>query len=146
MFGELPEIGDRDACTVTFSWLKSKFGELLDDASEELVARHARAYIMMLPSTSLFGDKTAARAHVRWLLFLERIDELGRGGSPSQALLDELSSPGFQQMLSDILLPHDSGYRPDFDATQFDGSQFHVDLNGPVSGPSHAFMALGRTP
>ncbi|MED6160088.1 hypothetical protein PIB30_048145 [Stylosanthes scabra] len=30
--------------------------------------------------------------------------------------------------------------------TQFDGSQVHLDLNEPVSGSSHAFMALGGTP
>ncbi|MED6179974.1 hypothetical protein PIB30_005773 [Stylosanthes scabra] len=86
MFGELPEINDRDACTVTFSWLKSRFGELPDDVSDELVVRHARAYIWLLLSTSLFGDKTAARAHVRWLLFLERIDELGRYSWGPQSL------------------------------------------------------------
>ncbi|MED6120699.1 hypothetical protein PIB30_023464 [Stylosanthes scabra] len=63
MFGELPESNDRDACTVTFSWLKSRYGELPRGASAELVVRHARAYIWMLLSTSLFGDKTAARAH-----------------------------------------------------------------------------------
>ncbi|MED6147195.1 hypothetical protein PIB30_041849 [Stylosanthes scabra] len=39
MFGQVPEVGDRDACTVTFSWFKSRFGELPDGASEELVVR-----------------------------------------------------------------------------------------------------------
>ncbi|MED6185265.1 hypothetical protein PIB30_055404 [Stylosanthes scabra] len=66
-----------------------------------------------------------------------------RGSRSHRALLDGLSSPGFQQMISDILLDGDGGYRPD---TQFDGSQVHLDLNEPVSGPSHAFMALGGTP
>ncbi|MED6169875.1 hypothetical protein PIB30_025289 [Stylosanthes scabra] len=88
MFGELPEESDRDSCTVTFSWLKSKFEELSDDASDELVVRHARAYIWMLLSTSLFGDKTAARAHVRWLPFLEHIDELGQYSWGPQSLPD----------------------------------------------------------
>ncbi|MED6162258.1 hypothetical protein PIB30_068671 [Stylosanthes scabra] len=32
----------------------------------------------MLLSTSLFGDKTAARVHVRWLPFVEHIDDLGQ--------------------------------------------------------------------
>ncbi|MED6182055.1 hypothetical protein PIB30_025131 [Stylosanthes scabra] len=64
--------------------------------------------------------------------------------SPSQqSFLDGLSSPEFQQMISDILQEGDGGYRPD---TQFDGSQVHLDLNEPVSGPSHVFMALGGTP
>ncbi|MED6154889.1 hypothetical protein PIB30_000391 [Stylosanthes scabra] len=63
--------------------------------------------------------------------------------SPSQAMLAGISSSGFQQMISDILLEGDDGCRSD---TQFDGSQVHLDLNEPVSGPSHVFMALGRTP
>ncbi|MED6131976.1 hypothetical protein PIB30_015126 [Stylosanthes scabra] len=60
-----------------------------------------------------------------------------------QAFLDELSSQGFQQMISDIMLEGGSGYRPD---TQFDGSPVHLDLNEPVSSPSHLFMTLGGTP
>ncbi|MED6185031.1 hypothetical protein PIB30_053067 [Stylosanthes scabra] len=46
-------------------------------------------------------------------------------------------------MISDILLDGDGGYRPDI---QFDGSQVHVDLNEPVSGPSHVFMADAGNP
>ncbi|MED6220208.1 hypothetical protein PIB30_042718 [Stylosanthes scabra] len=45
---------------------------------------------------------------------------------PAPVFLDELSSSGFQQMISDILQEGDGGYRPD---TQFDGSQVHLDLN-----------------
>ncbi|MED6209315.1 hypothetical protein PIB30_053487 [Stylosanthes scabra] len=64
--------------------------------------------------------------------------------SPSQqAFLDGLSNPGFQQMISDIMLEGGNGYRP---GTQFDGSSVHLDLNEPVFGPSHLFMALGGTP
>ncbi|MED6106359.1 hypothetical protein PIB30_004134 [Stylosanthes scabra] len=64
--------------------------------------------------------------------------------SPSQqAFLDGLSSPTFQNFISGVLHEGDGGYRPD---TQFDGSQVHVDLNEPLSGPSHLFMALGGTP
>ncbi|MED6180217.1 hypothetical protein PIB30_008073 [Stylosanthes scabra] len=42
MFGELPDENDRDPCTMTFSWLKSRFGDLPRDASDDLVLRHAR--------------------------------------------------------------------------------------------------------
>ncbi|MED6216609.1 hypothetical protein PIB30_009202 [Stylosanthes scabra] len=52
------------------------FGELPNRASEELVIRHARAYIMMLLSTAFFEDKTVARVHLRWLPFVVRIDDL----------------------------------------------------------------------
>ncbi|MED6191014.1 hypothetical protein PIB30_111853, partial [Stylosanthes scabra] len=64
--------------------------------------------------------------------------------SPSQqAFLDGLHSPGFEQLISDIVREGGSGYRPD---TQFDGSPVHLHLNEPISGPSHLFMALGGTP
>ncbi|MED6121669.1 hypothetical protein PIB30_032325 [Stylosanthes scabra] len=60
-----------------------------------------------------------------------------------QAFLDGLHSPGFEQLISDIMREGGSGYRPD---TQFGGSPVHLDLNEPMSGPSHLFMALGGTP
>ncbi|MED6215761.1 hypothetical protein PIB30_001382 [Stylosanthes scabra] len=60
-----------------------------------------------------------------------------------QAFLDDLHSPGFEQLISDIMREGGSGYRPD---TQFDGSPVHLDLNEPMSGSSHLFMALGGTP
>ncbi|MED6189883.1 hypothetical protein PIB30_100342, partial [Stylosanthes scabra] len=64
--------------------------------------------------------------------------------SPSQqAFLDGLSSPTFQHFISDVLHEGDGGYRPD---SQFDGSQVHLNLNEPLSGPLHLFMALGGTP
>ncbi|MED6108501.1 hypothetical protein PIB30_024530 [Stylosanthes scabra] len=67
-------------------------------------------------------------------------------GRSTQAWLDGLSSPGFQQMIDEILMPGDGGYRPEFDGTQLDDSQVHFDLNEPVFGPAQAFMALGGTP
>ncbi|MED6148598.1 hypothetical protein PIB30_054569 [Stylosanthes scabra] len=64
--------------------------------------------------------------------------------SPSQqAFLDALHSPGFEQLMSDIMREGGSAYRPD---TQFDGSPVHLDLKEPMSGLSHLFMALGGTP
>ncbi|MED6156666.1 hypothetical protein PIB30_016403 [Stylosanthes scabra] len=55
MFGQMPSNPERNACTVTCGWLKHTFGVLPDDASKDLVAKHARAYIMMLLSTALLG-------------------------------------------------------------------------------------------
>ncbi|MED6179736.1 hypothetical protein PIB30_003535 [Stylosanthes scabra] len=54
------------------------FGVLPSHPSDEMVLRHARAYIWMLLSICLFGDKTRAQAHVRWLPYLLRINDLGR--------------------------------------------------------------------
>ncbi|MED6208409.1 hypothetical protein PIB30_044745 [Stylosanthes scabra] len=77
MFGEPPAPPVADQCIVTFSWLRSTFGVLPDHLTNEMVLMHARAYIWMLLSICLFGDKTGARAHVRWLPYLLRIDDLG---------------------------------------------------------------------
>ncbi|MED6106156.1 hypothetical protein PIB30_002047 [Stylosanthes scabra] len=71
-------------------------------------------------------------------------DRLRRFGACPRAM--DVEEGRGEAMLNDILIPADSGYRPDFDGTLFDGSQVHLDLNKPVSGPSHAFMALGGTP
>ncbi|RYQ85368.1 hypothetical protein Ahy_B10g104917 [Arachis hypogaea] len=49
---------------------------LPDDATEETVRIYARAYIMMLLSTSLFGDKSENRVHIRWLPFVARLDDM----------------------------------------------------------------------
>ncbi|MED6185030.1 hypothetical protein PIB30_053066 [Stylosanthes scabra] len=61
MFGELPEIPDRDSCTVMFSWFKSRFRKLSDDACDELVVRHAGAYIMMLLSLCRAANKNVVQ-------------------------------------------------------------------------------------
>ncbi|MED6120668.1 hypothetical protein PIB30_022950 [Stylosanthes scabra] len=64
--------------------------------------------------------------------------------SPSQqTFLDGLHSPGFEQLINNIMHEGSSGYRPN---TQFDGSPVHLDLNEPMSGSSHLFMALDGTP
>ncbi|MED6196948.1 hypothetical protein PIB30_052136 [Stylosanthes scabra] len=86
MFGQLPEPQHRDACTVIFSWFTSTFEMFSDDAKEELVVRNARAYITILLSTALFEDNTVARVHLRWLPFMDRIDDLGGYNWGSAAL------------------------------------------------------------
>ncbi|MED6150262.1 hypothetical protein PIB30_070752 [Stylosanthes scabra] len=58
VFGVIPPPGAADACIVTFSWLTATFGVVLEHASEIQVCRHAQAYIMLLLSRQLFGDKT----------------------------------------------------------------------------------------
>ncbi|MED6133247.1 hypothetical protein PIB30_026707 [Stylosanthes scabra] len=75
MFRQLPEPEHQDVCTVTFSWFTSTFETLPNNAREDLVVRHARAYIMMLLSNALFADKTAVRVHLRWSRYLPTSDE-----------------------------------------------------------------------
>ncbi|RYQ90284.1 hypothetical protein Ahy_B09g096457 isoform C [Arachis hypogaea] len=48
------------------------------DATEPTVQVYARGYIMMLLSMMLFGDKSGARVHLRWLPYVADLDELGK--------------------------------------------------------------------
>ncbi|RYR35130.1 hypothetical protein Ahy_A10g050267 [Arachis hypogaea] len=45
---------------------------------QETVRRYARAYIMMLFSTQLFGDKSGTCMHIRWLPYVARLEDMGR--------------------------------------------------------------------
>ncbi|MED6205609.1 hypothetical protein PIB30_019167 [Stylosanthes scabra] len=50
---------------------------------------------------------------------------------------------GGDALMSDMMRKSGSAYRPDM---QFDGSPVHLELNEPMSGLLHLFMALGGTP
>ncbi|RYR15763.1 hypothetical protein Ahy_B04g072693 [Arachis hypogaea] len=64
LFGELPPPNKVKQMTVHFTWFHERFRVLPADATEETVRICARAYIMMLLSTQLFGDKSANRVHI----------------------------------------------------------------------------------
>ncbi|RYR35163.1 hypothetical protein Ahy_A10g050301 isoform G [Arachis hypogaea] len=86
LFGELPPPNKVKQMTVHFTWFHERFSVLPPDANEETVRIYARAYIMMLLSTQLFGDKSANRVHIRWLPFVANLDEMGRYSWGSVAL------------------------------------------------------------
>ncbi|RYQ90281.1 hypothetical protein Ahy_B09g096457 isoform B [Arachis hypogaea] len=85
-------------CTVTLQDMAYQFGLPIDgfpvsgclsdfeqlfrvmptDATEPTVQVYARGYIMMLLSMMLFGDKSGARVHLRWLPYVADLDELGK--------------------------------------------------------------------
>ncbi|RYR19873.1 hypothetical protein Ahy_B03g064777 [Arachis hypogaea] len=54
------------------------FSELPQGADDETVRRYARAYIMMLLSTQLFGDKSGTCLHIRWLPYVARLEDMGQ--------------------------------------------------------------------
>ncbi|RYR35459.1 protein MAIN-LIKE 2-like [Arachis hypogaea] len=54
-----------------------KIRVLLNDATEDTVHIYARAYIMMLLSTQLFGDKSENQVYIWWLPFVARLDDMG---------------------------------------------------------------------
>ncbi|QHO18872.1 uncharacterized protein DS421_11g324180 [Arachis hypogaea] len=78
LFGERPPLNKVKQMTVHFTWFHERFRVLPPDASEDSNHIYARAYIMMLLSTQLFGDKSANRVHIRWLPFVANLDDMGR--------------------------------------------------------------------
>ncbi|XP_072084722.1 protein MAIN-LIKE 1-like [Arachis hypogaea] len=86
LFGELPPPNKVKQFTVHFTWFHERFKVLPQDATEDTVRIYARAYIMMLLSTQLFGDKSGNRVHIWWLPFVARLDEMGSYSWASAAL------------------------------------------------------------
>ncbi|RYQ90280.1 hypothetical protein Ahy_B09g096457 isoform D [Arachis hypogaea] len=78
LFGELPPVDCIDEFTVSYGWFQNRFRVMPTDATEPTVQVYARGYIMMLLSMMLFGDKSGARVHLRWLPYVADLDELGK--------------------------------------------------------------------
>ncbi|RYR75967.1 hypothetical protein Ahy_A01g000565 [Arachis hypogaea] len=54
------------------------FSKLPQGIDKDTVRRYARAYIMMLLSTQLFGDKSGTHFHICWLPYIARLEDMGR--------------------------------------------------------------------
>ncbi|RYR61772.1 hypothetical protein Ahy_A04g018984 [Arachis hypogaea] len=67
-----------DEFTVSYGWFQNRFRVMSTDATELTVQVYACGYIMMLLSTILFGDKSGARVHSCWLLYVANLDGLGK--------------------------------------------------------------------
>ncbi|RYQ95128.1 hypothetical protein Ahy_B08g090161 [Arachis hypogaea] len=78
LLGVLPSANCIDKLTVKCTWMQDTFIELPQCADEDTIRRCARAYIMILLSTQLFGDRYGARLHIRWLLYVARLENMGR--------------------------------------------------------------------
>ncbi|RYR51972.1 hypothetical protein Ahy_A06g026908 [Arachis hypogaea] len=57
--------------------MQETFGEIPHGAYDATVRRYARAYIMILLGTQLFGDKSETRLHIRWLPYVVRLEDMG---------------------------------------------------------------------
>ncbi|RYQ95539.1 hypothetical protein Ahy_B08g090864 [Arachis hypogaea] len=86
LFGELPPEDYIDEFTVSYGWFQNRFRVMPNDATEATVQVYARGYIMMLLSTMLFGDKSGARVHLRWLPYVADLDGLEKYSWGSAAL------------------------------------------------------------
>ncbi|RYR20221.1 hypothetical protein Ahy_B03g065313 isoform I [Arachis hypogaea] len=62
---------------VRCSWMQETFGQIPDGADDATIQRYARAYIIMLLGTQLFGDKFGTRLHIRWLPYVARLEDMG---------------------------------------------------------------------
>ncbi|XP_072080924.1 protein MAIN-LIKE 1-like [Arachis hypogaea] len=76
LLGVLPPADCIDKFTVKCTWMQETFSHLPHDANEETDRRYVRAYIMMLLSTQLFGDKSGTRMHIRWLPYVARLEDM----------------------------------------------------------------------
>ncbi|RYR26357.1 hypothetical protein Ahy_B02g060592 [Arachis hypogaea] len=73
LFGELPLDNCIDKFTVFFL-----FKVMPANALEATIQVYARGYIIILLSTTLFGDKSSTRVYLRWLSYVADLDGLGK--------------------------------------------------------------------
>ncbi|RYR23302.1 hypothetical protein Ahy_B03g068543 [Arachis hypogaea] len=86
LLGVLPPANQIQKFAVNCTWFQETFRECPEGANGEIVRRYARAYIMMLLGTQLFVDKSGNRIHIRWLLYMARLEEMGGYSWSSTAL------------------------------------------------------------
>nr|XP_029146227.1 serine/threonine-protein phosphatase 7 long form homolog [Arachis hypogaea] len=77
LLGVIPPPSQVQKFAVNCTWFQETFGECPEGADEKTVRRLARAYIIMLLGTQLFGDKSGNRIHIRWLSYVARLEEMG---------------------------------------------------------------------
>ncbi|RYQ98585.1 hypothetical protein Ahy_B07g086337 isoform E [Arachis hypogaea] len=78
LLGVLPPPDFINKFTVKCTWMQETFSDLPEGIDKETLMRYTRAYIMMLLSTQFFGVKFGARMHIRWLLYVARLEKMGR--------------------------------------------------------------------
>ncbi|XP_020263327.1 serine/threonine-protein phosphatase 7 long form homolog [Asparagus officinalis] len=62
---------------IKLEWLRNNFMNVPIDATDEIIKRYARAYILHMIGTILFPDSTKDSVHVRWLPLLGDLEECG---------------------------------------------------------------------
>ncbi|QHO49030.1 uncharacterized protein DS421_1g10430 [Arachis hypogaea] len=115
LLGVIPPPSQVQKFAVNCTWFQETFGKCPEGAVEETVHRFARAYIMMLLGTQLFGDKSGNRIHIRWLPYVARLEEMGSysWGSAALAWLYRFRPAGYDTC-SWPLASRWSGYNPSY--------------------------------
>ncbi|MQL72750.1 hypothetical protein Taro_005083 [Colocasia esculenta] len=92
LLGDVPDMMKRGS--VKLSWLRERFAVIAEDASAEVVRRHARAYLLHLLCCTIFNDKTGNSVPLMYLPLLEDLDRATRyswGGATLSYLYRQLS-------------------------------------------------------
>uniref|UniRef100_A0A5B6ZKM0 Aminotransferase-like plant mobile domain-containing protein n=1 Tax=Davidia involucrata TaxID=16924 RepID=A0A5B6ZKM0_DAVIN len=78
LLGTAPAPSDLNGSRLKLTWLAERFTDLAEDADDEAVRRHARAYILQLIGGSLFADKSGNMVKLMYLSLLRDLEVTGR--------------------------------------------------------------------
>ncbi|KAL9686393.1 hypothetical protein QQ045_023851 [Rhodiola kirilowii] len=73
LLGVVPPTGRRDT-SVRRTWFRDNMKEIPEDASEEVIQRYARAYILVMLGSSLFLDSSGSDVSLHYLPLLADLD------------------------------------------------------------------------
>ncbi|CAN1837443.1 Serine/threonine-protein phosphatase 7 long form homolog [Linum perenne] len=99
LLGKKPSTADLSAGRVKMTWLRSHFGTIREDADDETIEQHCRAYILDFFSSCIFADRSGSHASLFFLPLLEdmsRIGEYAWGAAALSWLYRELGRCAFR--------------------------------------------------
>ena len=62
---------------ILLSWLRSEFGTLPDNPSEDDILYASRAYMLDLIGSVILTDSMHSKVNYKWLMYLEHLDYCG---------------------------------------------------------------------
>ncbi|CAN1172856.1 Protein MAIN-LIKE 2, partial [Linum perenne] len=74
---EKPSTADLSAGRVKMTWLRNHFGTIRDDADQETIEQHCRAYILDFFGSCIFADRSGSHASLFFLPLLEDMSQIG---------------------------------------------------------------------
>lgn len=76
--GRAPDSNYASGGMVKLSWLKEFFSQCPEDASQEVIECHTRAYLLYLVGSTIFSTTTGNKVPVMYLPLFENFEEAGR--------------------------------------------------------------------
>ncbi|CAN1294596.1 Protein MAIN-LIKE 2 [Linum perenne] len=77
LLGKKPSTADLSAGRVKMAWLRNHFGTIRDDADQETIEQHCRAYILDFFGSCIFADRSGSHASLFFLPLLEDMSQIG---------------------------------------------------------------------